>query len=573
MPTLHLFHHAGLARLTQLLLSLVLILPLAALASAGKVVIAQGEVYALDANNEQRTLARRSDVDEGDTLVTGADGRLQIRFNDNAVLALSPDSRLRISEYHSRDAGNDEEQVLMDLLAGGFRTITGSIGSTDRDAYQVRTPNASIGIRGTHYEAVLAESSLLLGVYDGGIVVSNESGSLNLGLGGNFLFAEVGPASAPQGLLEPPARLNQSPVPGTGQPGQPAPDDEPEANLEDDDEDGLSLEEAFAGDEPPPTIPQLTDEQQAQLLALLSELDDELTDLGEEAENLPITADVRLTEAQQTELANDPGKGFIVLTDSDGDAVHFVYRVEGENGPVFVNYQGETLTELDNGYVSPDRVYIGPTQTNPQSLVTLERGDQTVEWGIWNASPSDPATLLESSTSLSESSLDTTPFFYVFAEPADLTSLTGTRNLTLCSSLDCINVSASNGESLSSADGYMDVNLDDLTTTAGMNLNMSDGSWWSLYFSGEVKNSLLNTNDLFIDYGQGEQDVSSYNPGDQSPQATDLTGEFQGLFINSEDQGLEFVGGFGVSSNEADQSISGVFLMSGSGSEADITPQ
>lgn len=572
MPTCLSFRRTGLARSTRLMLSLVvvLLLPLTALASVGKVVIAQGEVYALDLNNEQRPLARRSDVNEGDTLVTGADGSLQIRFNDNAMLALSPDSQLRISEYHGRNADNEKEQVLMDLLAGGFRTITGSIGSTDRDAYQVRTPNASIGIRGTHYEALLAESSLLLGVYDGGIIVSNENGSLNLGLGGNFLFARVGPASAPQGLLEPPARLNQSRVPGTGQSGQPSPDDEPEAQLEEEEE-GLPLEMAFGGDEPPPPIPQLTEEQESALLSLVSDLEDEVDDLGEDAANLDLPADVRLTSEQQLALANGPGKGFIVLTDSgDGDAVHFVYRVEGTNGPVFVNYDSELLTELDNGYVSPDRVYLGPTLTAPQSLMTLEREDQTVEWGIWNASPTDPATLLESSTSLTEATLDTTPFFYVFAEPADLTSLTGTRYLNLCS--DCINVAASNGETLTSADGYMDVNLDNLTTTSGMNLYLSDDSWWSLYFSGEIKNSLMSTNDLFIDYGTGEQDVSSYNPGDQSPQSTDLTGEFQGVFMNSEGQGLEFVGGFGVSSNEAEQSISGVFLMTGSGSEEDITP-
>lgn len=573
MTTCTVLRLTGLARATRFLLSLVLLLPLTALASAGKVVIAQGEVYALDATNEQRPLARRSDVNEGDTLVTGADGRLQIRFNDNAVLALSPGSRLKISEYHGRDAGNDEERVLMDLLAGGFRTITGRIGSTERDAYQVRTPNASIGIRGTHYEAVLAESRLLLGVYDGGIVVSNENGSLNLGLGGNFLFAEVGPASAPRGLLEPPAGLNQSNVPGTDQSGQPAPDDEPEAQLEDDETEGLSLDEAFAGNEPPPTIPQLTDEQQAPLQALLSELDDELDNLGEEAANLLFPADVRLTADQQLELTRDPKKGFVVLTDSAGEAVHFVYAIEGENGPVFVNYDASTLTELDDGYESPDRVYKGPTQIDPENQFSIERADQTVEWGIWNASSEDPATLLESSTSLSVSSQDITPFFYVFAEPADLTSLTGTRYLSLCSNMDCINVSASNGGTLSSADGYMDVNLDDLTTVSGINLNMSDGSLWSLYFSGEVKNSLLSTTDLFIDYGQGEQDVSSYNPGDQSPQSTDLTGEFQGIFINSEDQGLEFVGGFGVSSAEADESISGVFLMSGSDSEGNITPQ
>lgn len=555
MPTFILFHRQGLARSTRLLLNLVLLLPLTALASVGKVVIAQGEAYALNLSNEQRPLARRSDVKEGDTLVTGTDGSLQIRFNDNAVLALSPDSRLRISEYHGRDADNDKEQVLMDLLTGGFRTITGSIGSTDRDAYQVRTPNASIGIRGTHYEALLSETSLLLGVYDGGIIVSNENGSLNLGLGGNFLFAQVGPGSAPQGLLEPPVQLNQSRVPQTGQAGKPSPVDEPEAQLEEEDE-GLSLELAFGGDEPPPPIPQLTADQETALLTLMSELEDEFDELGEEAANLDLPADVRLTSEQQLDLAKGPGKGFIVLTDSNGDAVHFVYRVAGDNGPVFINYDSELLTELDNGYVSPDRVYLGPKLTAPQSLVTLERQDQTVEWGIWNASPTDPATLLESSTSLTEATLDTTPFFYVFAEPADLTSLTGTRNFSLCSGPDCIDVSASDGSLLTSANGSMNVDLDASTITAygSLNLSMSNDATWDINYSALVEGSILSASSV-----ANQLSGSTYTDGSQSP--TGVTGEVQGLFINGTDQSLDFVGGFGVQ-NQANQSISGVFLMS-----------
>jgi len=560
-----LLHPACLVRHSRIILGMALLFPLTLLASAGKIVIAQGEVYALDINNEQRSLARRSDVNEGDTLVTGSDGSLQIRFNDNAVLALSSDSQLRISEYHGRDADNNQEQILMDLLAGGFRTITGNIGSTDRDAYQVRTPNASIGIRGTHYEALLDKSNLLLGVYDGGIVVSNSNGTLNLGLGGSFLFGQVSTGSAPRGLLEPPTRLNQPLVPGTSQPGQPQPDDEPESQLSEMDEAGLALELAFSGNEPPPTIPQLTDEQTATMQLLLTELEDRLTELGQEAVSLKIPADVRLSIDQQAAMVEGPGKGFIVLTDSDGDAVDFVYRVEGDNGPVFINYDSESLTELDNGYLSPDRVYVGPPGIEPETLVTLERDDQTVEWGIWNASSTDPATLLQSSTSLANESRDTAAFFYVFAEPADLTSLTGTRYLELCGTLDCIDVFASDGTNLSSADGYMDVNLSDMTANSGLNMYMNDGSWWSLYFSSNIENSMVTADDLFIDSSGQGRDESSYNLADESEQFTDITGELQGLLINGENQSIEFVGGFGVASEAADQSISGVFLMSEEG--------
>jgi hypothetical protein len=548
-------------------------LPVSALASVGKIVIAQGDVFAVDANNEQHNLARRSDINEGDTLVTGTDGSLQIRFNDNAVLALSPNSRLRISEYHGRDANNDDEQVLMDLLAGGFRTITGSIGSSDRDAYQVRTPNASIGIRGTHYEALLDQANLLLGVYEGGIVVSNGNGSLNLGIGGEFLFGQVGPDTAPEGLLTPPARLNQSTVPSTGQSGQPQPEDEPESQLGEE-ESGIPLDIAFGADEPPPTIPQLSGEPDELSLAFVSELEDALDDFGEQAESFEPVTDVRLTSEQQLALADNPSRGFVVLTDGNGDAVHFVYRVDGTNGPVFINYDTETLTELDEGYVTPDRVYKGPETIAPQSLATFERENQTIEWGIWNASETDPAILMESSDKLDVGSKDTTPFYYVFAEPADLSSLVGSRNLTLCT--NCLNISTSSGLALSSGSGNMDVNLDNLTVSSDLSISMVDGSSWNLYFSGNLEDSLLSTNDLFtpaVTELDRPRFDSSYTLGNESQQFTDLTGEFQGMFINSSDQGLEFVGGFGVSSNDANESISGVFLMSGSDTTSATTGQ
>lgn len=223
------------------------------------------------------------------------------------------------------------------------------------------------------------------------------------------------------------------------------------------------------------------------------------------------------------------------------------------------------MTELDNGYLSPERVYVGPPGIEPETLVTLERDDQTVEWGIWNASSTDPATLLQSSTSLANESRDTTAFFYVFAEPADLTSLTGTRYLELCGTLDCIDVFASDGTNLSSADGYMDVNLNDMTANSGLNMYMNDGSWWSLYFSSNIENSMVTADDLFIDSSGQGRDESSYNLADESEQFTDITGELQGLLINGENQSIEFVGGFGVASEAADQSISGVFLMSEEG--------
>ncbi len=177
---------------------------------AGKIVLVKGQAHATDLEGNVRTLKRRSEVLEGDILKTDINSQIQIRFNDNAVLALRPESELAIREYHVANSNNPNEKVFMELLAGGFRTITGSIGKSDTDAYQVKTPEASIGIRGTNYELVNLGGKTLAGVWNGGISLKNDRGSINLGLGSGFNFAAVTPNSAPQGLLEPPSELKQT---------------------------------------------------------------------------------------------------------------------------------------------------------------------------------------------------------------------------------------------------------------------------------------------------------------------------------------------------------------------------
>ena len=46
------------------------------------------------------------------------------------------------------------ERGFFSLLKGGFRSITGLIGRGNKDHYGIRTPSATIGIRGTDHETV-----------------------------------------------------------------------------------------------------------------------------------------------------------------------------------------------------------------------------------------------------------------------------------------------------------------------------------------------------------------------------------------------------------------------------------
>ena len=196
-----------------------LLTPAMAAELVGKVIVASGQVQAQDAEGTLRKLKRRSPVYEGDTLLTGANSRAQIRFKDGALIALRADSQFELSSYQFNSAQGGEDKAVMKLVSGGFRTITGQIGKADKEDYQVSTPVASIGIRGTNYEAVLVDSSVYAGVWQGGVTVENDQGSLNLGADSDFSFVQVDPGQPPKGLLAPPTALGQPLAGGDGEEG------------------------------------------------------------------------------------------------------------------------------------------------------------------------------------------------------------------------------------------------------------------------------------------------------------------------------------------------------------------
>ena len=151
----------------------------------GRVLVSSGSTQAQSTAGGLRPLAPGAVVERGDTLITGADGNLQVRFMDDALLMVRPGSRLRVDDY--RAEGNALHSVLS-LVAGGIRTLTGRIGKARRDAYILNTPTSTIGVRGTDFELRLCQGDcpagsadgLYLGVAEGGIVARNDAGAFDL---------------------------------------------------------------------------------------------------------------------------------------------------------------------------------------------------------------------------------------------------------------------------------------------------------------------------------------------------------------------------------------------------------
>lgn len=93
-------------------------------------------------------LERGGAVAMGDTIVTDVAGRAQLRFSDNTLLAIAPNTRLVIGEYLLSSDGA-AQRLAISTLGGGFRFISGRSPSA---AYVITTRTATIGIRGTAFD-------------------------------------------------------------------------------------------------------------------------------------------------------------------------------------------------------------------------------------------------------------------------------------------------------------------------------------------------------------------------------------------------------------------------------------
>lgn len=172
----------------------------------GRIIFSSGEVVIERSNGSLVPAVNCANIYAGDVLVTGADGNLQIRFIDSAVVLLRCDSRSQIASYQYQDSNSDN--VNLYLQQGNLRTMTGKI---QRSNYQLLTDIAAIKPGGTDYEvALVAPFKAFFGVYDGAITITKMLGELELGSGNGFSFGRADDIEAPTALAVQPPELGVS---------------------------------------------------------------------------------------------------------------------------------------------------------------------------------------------------------------------------------------------------------------------------------------------------------------------------------------------------------------------------
>lgn len=117
----------------------------------GYVARQKGRVTVKDLNGETQILETNSPIYEGDRITTGMGSTAYIAMDDGAEIYLKEDSVIKISTYVITSEFDKDSSSVLDLIRGGLRKITGSIGASALSNYQVQTGLATIGIRGTEY--------------------------------------------------------------------------------------------------------------------------------------------------------------------------------------------------------------------------------------------------------------------------------------------------------------------------------------------------------------------------------------------------------------------------------------
>ena len=119
----------------------------------GTTVFARGAVTA-SLESDIRLIGHGTPIYERDVLTAGEDSFAIVELNDGTKVTLRPNTVFRVDQYADAE---DAVSVRFNLFKGGLRTVTGSLARRAPDAFELRTPVATVGIRGTDFSARLCE--------------------------------------------------------------------------------------------------------------------------------------------------------------------------------------------------------------------------------------------------------------------------------------------------------------------------------------------------------------------------------------------------------------------------------
>ena len=124
-------------------------------AVVGKATFVRGLMTAQPASGDPRIVGSGESIGEHDVLRTGARSFAVLKLNDDSKITLRPNSVFKVDKFLNKQQTAGTGNVFLRLFKGGLRVVTGLVGKRNPSGYRLFSPNATIGIRGTDFEARL----------------------------------------------------------------------------------------------------------------------------------------------------------------------------------------------------------------------------------------------------------------------------------------------------------------------------------------------------------------------------------------------------------------------------------
>jgi hypothetical protein len=133
----------------------------------GDIVAVKNEVTA-ETGSDTRKLVKGEKVFQNEILVTSSDATAEIQLLDKTKLAVGSSARIVLDKF-IYDPNAPPGSISINLAKGAFRFIT---GKSPKTAYEIKTPTASMGVRGTVFDVFVADNGeTVVLLHEGGVDV------------------------------------------------------------------------------------------------------------------------------------------------------------------------------------------------------------------------------------------------------------------------------------------------------------------------------------------------------------------------------------------------------------------
>jgi len=136
-------------------------------ARIGAAAAVRNQVTASFASGEQRPLATGNPVFQNQTIATGPNSVAQLLFTDQTTLSIGQRSQVTLDRYVYDPSRSSGAGAVVSMARGAMRFVS---GTQNPASYEVRTPVASIGVRGTIVDLLLLDGRMF-GILDEGRVI------------------------------------------------------------------------------------------------------------------------------------------------------------------------------------------------------------------------------------------------------------------------------------------------------------------------------------------------------------------------------------------------------------------